>query len=382
MSLLIVVTVGLGAITWVTEAAFAESRQEVAAAVADGDDPVSGDKKAGASRSDRRDGLDAATPEPVPASTAVAAPRRPTAEATPRAEGSARKRPRARTTRKEPQAEQRPSPPRAGERIIRLPADVQPSVWKAAEDEELLRRNGCLEGEDATESRDCEFSAGRGRFIVALVGDSHASHWYPALRKVAQDRGWRLVTSVKVSCPFTDIPVKSLRLKRVYRECETFNESSVARLKRLKPDLVITAMSRWQHPVRPEDETAWAQGAAVARMLGRVPGHKVVIADVPYPGQDVPTCLSDNIKDIRECAVPTHGRVSGGSPQRERVAARLSDGTLIDFGDVLCGGPGSCPVVRHDRIIFRDDHHLTATFSRWLAPDMDRTLAKVIRKAR
>jgi hypothetical protein len=60
----------------------------------------------------------------------------------------------------------------------------------------------------------------------------------------------------------------------------------------------------------------------------------------------------------------------------------LSDGTLIDFGDVLCGGPGSCPVVRHDRIIFRDDHHLTATFSRWLAPDMDRSLAKVIRKAR
>lgn len=408
MSLLMVVTVGVGAITWVTDAAIAESRQEVAAATSEGDDPEgagggtgrrkdrgaadsgdgqgrSGGKSSGGKssggNSDRREPSAAATPGPAPAATAASARRR-AAEPTPAADPKPQKRPKPPNSRKKPASEQRPRPPTARERIVRLPAGVKPSVWKAAEDEELLRRNGCLEGEDATQPRDCEFSAGRGRFVVALVGDSHASHWYPALRRVAEDRGWRLVTFVKVSCPFTDIPVKSLRLKRVYRECEAFNENSVARLKRLEPDLVITAMSRWQHPTRSEDETAYAQGVAVARMLDRVPGHKVVIADVPYPGLDVPTCLSGSIKDITKCAAPAYGRVSGGSPQRERLAARRSGGTLIDFGDVICGGPGSCPVVSHDRIIFRDDHHLTATFSRWLAPEMDRALAKAIRKAK
>ncbi len=392
MSLLLVVTLGVGTINWLTDAAIAASRGEVAAAAEDApgslpaglDGPGDATVKAGKQlRDDARPGRAssaAATPRPTPKASAKVASRsdgQPTAKATPKP----RQAPKPRKTPR-PAKRQRPQPPASTQRIVRLPADVAPSVWKASEDEELLRKNGCLEGEDATRPRSCTFTAGRGRFVVALVGDSHASHWYPALRQVATERGWQLTTFVKVSCPFTDIPVRNLRLKRVYRECQAFNENVVDELGRLKPDLVITAISRWQHPTRTEDESAWAQGAAMARMLNRVPGRKVVIADVPYPGQDVPTCLSKNLKDIRECAVPAYGRVSGGSPQRERVAAQRSGGTLVDFGDVICGGSGTCPVVSHDRIIFRDDHHLTATFSRWLAPAMDRALAKVIKKKR
>ncbi len=216
--------------------------------------------------------------------------------------------------------------------------------------------------------------------VIALVGDSHASHWYPALRKVALDRGWRLETFVKVSCPFTDIPVRNLELKRRYRECEAFNENVVGSLRRLRPDVVVTALSRWQHPIDEADESPVVQGNGIARMLTRVPGRKVVIADVPYPGQDVPACLAKNIKDIRRCAVPASGRVSGGSPLRERTAARASGGVMLDFGKLICGGSGDCPVVNHDIIIFRDNHHLTATFARSLAPALDRALGRVLKK--
>jgi hypothetical protein len=211
------------------------------------------------------------------------------------------------------------------------------------------------------------------------VGDSHASHWYPALREVATQKGWRLVTFVKVSCPFVDMPVRNLQLKREYRECARFNANAVNELKRLRPDLVVTALSRWQHPTESADESVNAQGAALARMLASVPGRKVVIADVPYPGQDVPSCLSKNLRDVRECAVPSWNRVSGGSPARERIAAKAVKGAFLDFGGVICGeATGSCPVVRGGKIVFRDDHHLTATFSRWLAPSMERALTRVL----
>ena len=104
-------------------------------------------------------------------------------------------------------------------------------------------------------------------------------------------------------------------------------------------------------------------GISAAGMYGQLKtGKPVVIADVPYPGQDVPECLADNLKDIRPCAVSPHNRVSGGSPARERQAARSSGGVLLDFNDLICGGQGRCPVVRDDIIVFRDHHHLTATF--------------------
>jgi hypothetical protein len=244
----------------------------------------------------------------------------------------------------------------------------------------VLRNNGCLIAEKDSRVRECVYDAGRSRKVIALVGDSHASHWYPALRKVVTDRGWRLVSFVKVSCPFTDVRVKNLRLKREYRECARFNENVVTAVKRLKPDLVVTSLSRWQHPVDPAYATVSAQGAGIARMLNRLPGRKVIIADVPYPGEDVPECLSANLKDVRECAVSTFDRASGGSPLRERVAAQKSKGAFFDFGQVICGGKGTCPVVNDGRIVFRDHHHMTATFSRWLAPAMDRALAKVLRK--
>ena len=65
-----------------------------------------------------------------------------------------------------------------------------------------------------------------GRFTVALVGDSHAAHWFPALERLAKHKGWRIVTFVKVSCPFIDMRVRNLALKREYRECAAFNEAT------------------------------------------------------------------------------------------------------------------------------------------------------------
>jgi hypothetical protein len=259
---------------------------------------------------------------------------------------------------------------------------VRPALFKARDDKEALVGNGCLHSEGAVTPRECRFGASRGRVAVALVGDSHASHWFPALDRVAKRQNWRLYTFVKVSCPFADMPVRSFALDRAYHECGRFNDSVVLQLKRIRPALVITALSRWQHPTRSADEPARAQGAAIARMLDQVPGRKVLIADVPYPKVDVPACLSKNLRDIRPCAVPSYQRASGGSPARERLAARLSGGTFLDFGDVICTQRGSCPVVNRNRIIFRDTHHLTATFSRWLAPAMERALERVMRRQR
>jgi len=128
---------------------------------------------------------------------------------------------------------------------ITLPADLTPSLTSARDDEERLRGDGCLAFERVTTPPNCVYGVKGSAITIALVGDSHASHWFPAIEAVALERGWRLLTFVKVSCSFTTLVQRNLALKREYRECTTFNEATVARLNQIKPALTIIV---WLEP--------------------------------------------------------------------------------------------------------------------------------------
>jgi peptidoglycan/LPS O-acetylase OafA/YrhL len=258
-----------------------------------------------------------------------------------------------------------------------LPADVRPALSRARDDEERLRDDGCLAFEAERTPRECVYGDPRGSFTVALVGDSHASHWFPALERIARERGWRLVTFVKVSCPFTRMPLRNTLQKRDYPECTDFVEASIARLRRLEPDLVVTSQLRWFHPERSSDGSAVDQGEAIGEALRDVPGQKVVLVDTPWSDRDIPGCLSRNPGDVRACAIDRAMTTWGGVPDRERAAARVADGALLDLTRVLCERT-SCPVAADGLIRYRDDHHLTATFSRALAPTLARAIDRVL----
>jgi peptidoglycan/LPS O-acetylase OafA/YrhL len=258
-----------------------------------------------------------------------------------------------------------------------LPADVRPPLRAARDDEDRLRGDGCLAFEPARSVPDCVYGDRNGDFTVALVGDSHAAHWFPAVERIAKARGWRLVVMTKVSCPFTLMPLENTIQKRDYPECTDFVEDAIAKLGRIKPDLVITTQLRWLHPVRAADESPTAQGRAIGQALDRVPGQKAVIVDTPWNDQDAPACLSKNTRDVRVCAVPRSMTTWGGVPEREKAAAKASGAALLDFTRILCER-SSCPVAADGIIRYRDDHHFTATFARSLAPVLNRALQQVL----
>ncbi len=380
LALALALFVGLGATSWVVERTLGQVEGEATTAAGPPED-VEGD--AVIEGFDRRDH---ATPKP-----AATTPRPPRAVREPpaRLDPTARPTPRPKQTHR-PKVTPKPTPtpkpkpkPRKTPKPApdwSLPRDVRPSLVAAPEDYEALKRNACLHDEAATSPKSCVFANASSRYTLALVGDSHASHWFPALQRVADERGWRLETYVKVSCPFSDILVRNLEKKKKYKACLAFNEAVVARLKASKPDVVVTAVSRWQHPIDEAYDSPYAQGEGIARVLKQVPGKKVVIADVPYPGLDVPECLARNLKDIRVCAAPARNRLAGGSPARERQAANSSGGVMLDFYDLICKNHDRCLPIRNDMIVWRDHHHLTATFSRSLAPALDRALQKVVPK--
>jgi len=251
----------------------------------------------------------------------------------------------------------------------RLPETVKPTLAKARGDEERLRADHCLAFEDITKPAKCVYGVKDSTFTIALVGDSHAAAWFPALERLAKHEGWRLMTFVKVSCPFIDMRVRNSLLKREYHECADFNEATVARLTTLEPDLTLVSMSRIAiHPFDPRNDTVAAKGAAVARMLAKVPGRTALIVDTPSAHRDVPACLSAHTDDVEACAIPRSTAFRDSLGEVEQIAADASGAGRIDLTHRICIGDGSCPVVVNGLIIYRDKEHMTATFSRSLAP--------------
>jgi len=255
-----------------------------------------------------------------------------------------------------------------------LPADVRPALASARTDEERLRADHCLAFEpQAAPNATCAYGPTHAPFTVALVGDSHAAHWFPALEAIAQHRGWRLLVFAKVSCPFIDLAVWNRVLERDYRECSAFRDATIARLAIEKPNLVVVAMSRWIKPLAATDATTAIEAAAIGRAIRRLPGPVAIVVDTPYAKNDIPGCLSAHADDVTACAF----RISGGNGLLERAAAKASGAAVVDLTASLCVR-GVCPAVANGMIVYRDSHHLTATFSRSLGPVLDRALRRVL----
>ena len=312
----------------------------------------------------------AATPTPDrPAATPT--PDRPTAKPTPAATPLATMAPSATPTAA--------PAPRAGP--IPLRADVTPSLVTARDDEDRLRSDGCIAFESATAPRSCVYGDPTSAYTVALVGDSHAAQWFPALERIAQREDWKIVVFAKVSCPFTDVPVINLSLKREYRECEAWNAAVVDRLRALHPDLTLIASSRTAAPpLSDADNTPSARGHALARMVAQLDGKVALIVDTPFAGFDVPGCLSSHVDDVRRCAIPRWTAFTGGLGRAERIAAAATGALLVDLTGNICPGKGACPAVVGNHIVYRDLGHLTRTFARSLAPVLAAALAPVTGK--
>ena len=197
-------------------------------------------------------------------------------------------------------------------------------------DTDTLRADGCGLSLAGSKPPACVYGDHGGTITVALVGDSHAAHWFPAIELLARQRGWRLVPFTKFSCVFVDMRIWSPRLKREYTECEAWRERVVDRLVALRPDLVIVASDQELPVVVDSDDDPELQGAAVARLIKRVPGEVAIIVDTPRSDHDVPACLAkhrngdramhdDAVRGVRLAVPAPRGR---GRPADGRDARR------------------------------------------------------------
>jgi hypothetical protein len=208
---------------------------------------------------------------------------------------------------------------------------------------------------------------------VALLGDSHAEHWLGALDRAGKDRGWKIDVMVKGGCPVSDAPeMTHPRRARTYRECTGFREAMLQRIEREKPAAVI--LSSWDHYIAMDGQSSWQVTPeqweeGLRRTYTRLAGagvRMIVMRDVPQVPFDVPECLSRRAAGLPFASSCFYDRAKathpGGIAAQDRAARNLPV-TFVDMNDVIC--PASrCSSVVGGRVVFTDDNHITASFSR------------------
>ena len=94
-------------------------------------------------------------------------------------------------------------------------------------------RHGCQQTSTDAAPLSCTYGAPGGSRTIALVGDSKALQWLPALDTWASQHGVVLVTFVKSSCPFADTLVDVSG--EPYPSCRDWNAAVLQRLTGLHP---------------------------------------------------------------------------------------------------------------------------------------------------
>ena len=203
------------------------------------------------------------------------------------------------------------------------PGWVTPDPLVSGQDRPEADVDRCQVPVDATAPVACTFGDPQGATTVALVGDSKAMQWLPALEEAAATRGWRIVTYGKSSCAFSDAP--AAQAGAAYPECDAWNAAVLDALRADPPDVVVTsgvAASAWtgdgtaREPLVEGYASRWTALADAGVPV-------VVVGDSPVSPDDLDVCAARHPTELTRCSFETASAVAGSglAVQRDAVAA-------------------------------------------------------------
>jgi peptidoglycan/LPS O-acetylase OafA/YrhL len=239
----------------------------------------------------------------------------------------------------------------AGARVPQNVAPI-PSLVQLKADLPVVYSMGCHQTPTGAEVLSCQLGDPEGTQTIALVGDSHAASWVPALEAIALRQHWKLVTYTKSSCAYgqnggdpscavwqSAVDFELLKTKPAIAFFGRYNNGG---------DRVVDAIAR-------NVESSWGD-------LIKAGIEVVAIKDTPDMNIDPGECIAEG---GTTCEAP---RASVFYKDPYVVGAIATPGVkLVDLSDALCG-PEQCDVVVGNVIAWRDSHHMTASYAAALAP--------------
>ncbi|GAB2519034.1 acyltransferase family protein [Microbacterium petrolearium] len=242
----------------------------------------------------------------------------------------------------------------------------------------LLDDNGrgyqCYTVAEATEIDRCSIGSQRDDALrVAIVGNSHAAMIVEALYDELEGLNWRLDTFVGNGCVWGEKD-NSPRCR------ERLSQMDDALLQGEPYDVLLATTKRadtFSQARVDEYTSAWER-------LEERGTQVVVVTDNPGLSESTADCIAT--RPLAEVASGscTFGEDEGYSGPDLMLAAAEQSGhrfDVVDLRDLYCT-QGRCPAVIGNVIVYRDTHHLTATYARSLARPLIDRLQQVLESSR
>ncbi len=256
------------------------------------------------------------------------------------------------------------------------PAPMRPTVYDAQAELPPPTRDGCIADWDTRTVVTCAYGDTSATRTLAVVGNSHAEHWMPALQVLAERHHFKLLVHLKMGCPLTlsdDVGYKG----EANPDCRDWSREVIELLGHERPDWVFTTGTRPAD--RGGDETP-DDYLDVWSALSQRGLNVVAMRDTPWLRRNgiryrAIDCLADGGTPTG-CGMRRADALAPVDPAATRAVA-FPNVFPIDVSDAFCDRD-VCPVVIGNVLVYHDEHHLTATYSRTLAPELERRLRPVL----
>jgi len=276
------------------------------------------------------------------------------------------------------------------------------SIWSAARVERSVHRvyaaaradrmeHPCwVESIDQPNRGSCAFGDIRSATTIALLGDSHAEHWLGGLDRAGKAHGWRIEVNVMGGCPVADFSrLISGSTSRRYYQCSRYREAILRKLIAQKPGVVL--LSSFDYYMESGEgegieqqvsESAWTEG--LRRTYARLTqaGIRVIaMRGTPLVPFNVPSCLSRRAAGMAfatNCTYALDRAFIQRARRAQDAAARGLPVRFVDMNDLVCSAQ-RCVTERNGLVMFTDNNHLTASFSKSLAGPLGDRLQAALR---
>ena len=249
------------------------------------------------------------------------------------------------------------------------PESITPDPLRATEDVPAQYDDGCQLDMARVEPHECALGDLEADRDVALVGDSKALQWLPALDTWARENGYRVRSNTKSACSFS--AALQAPLDEPYTACQEWGAAVRESLLADPPEVVLVSglahpgRLSSEEPVKPAKKALHEGYLENLQPLAEQGATIVALADTPQPGGKVYECVAENPENVSACDFQEKPGV--GTPALQAVVEELDGASLIDFNDYLCPEE-ICRAVIGGVLTYRQGSHVTATWVESLQP--------------
>ena len=199
-------------------------------------------------------------------------------------------------------------------------------------------------------------------YTIALVGGSHSGHWLPALEIVSEKQNLQIDLYNKDACRFSSDNFKG----RLSKSCMDWNDAVMEPLLSDPPDLVITTANVSSGDTIPAGYLSkWRELEGITKVFA--------IRDNPRMIEDPPSCVE---KNPDQCSRP-RGDALPAIPPWENTENIPDNVIFVDMSDYFCDEETCSPVIGNV-LVYRDTHHITASYSKTMAPALEEHIVKAL----